>query len=116
MTASSDYTEFTTNPTAEKVGMRIGNSYYENDDPIYREFLELALIRNDTEIDYRHLSHNKAADYFYAGDEFTVSKFSKQFPNGTKLDNGLDLGWTIKVDGIYQVGDKYTADITVTKL
>ena len=116
MTASSGYTEFTTNPTAEKVGMRIGNSYYENDDPIYREFLELALIRNDTEIDYRHLSHNKAADYFYAGDEFTVTKFSKQFPNGTKLDSGVDLGWTVKVDGIYQVGDKYSADITVTKL
>ena len=45
-----------------------------------------------------------------------MTKFPKQFANGTKLDSGLDLGWSIKVDGIYQTGDNYSADITVTKL
>ena len=116
LTAASDYTEFTTDPTNGKTKMSISNSYYEEAPENIREFLELELIRNDTEIDYRHLSYNKWTDYFYEGDEFDMTKFPKQFANGTKLDSGLDLGWSIKVDGIYQVGDKYSADITVTKL
>ena len=45
-----------------------------------------------------------------------IKKFKKQFANGPKLDSGLDLGWTIRVDGIYKTAAGYSADITVTKL
>ena len=115
LTKESDYKEFTTVPE-KGAEYRISNSYYEDDDPAYREFYELKLVRNNPDIDYKSLSYNVKSDYFYEGDEFDMSKFPKQFANGTKLDSGLDLGWSIKVDGIYQTGDKYSADITVTKL
>ena len=111
----SDYKEFTTEPV-KGTDFRISNTYYEDDDPAYREFYELKLVRNNPDIDYLSLSYNVKSDYFYEGDEFDMTKFPKQFANGTKLDSGLDLGWSIKVDGIYQTGDNYSADITVTKL
>ena len=78
--------------------------------------MELELLRNNIDAELRALSHNKASDLFLAGDTFDMATFYKQFANGTKLDNGLDLGWTIKVDGIYKTIDGYSADITVTKL
>ena len=115
LTRESGYTEFTTDPTIPS-SFYISNSYDEDNSEVYREFYELKLVRNNPDITYRELSYNVKSDYFYAGDTFDMSKFPKQFANGTKLDSGLDLGWSISVDGIYQTGDKYTADITVTKL
>ena len=108
---------FTTNPNTFG-GVMIGatNSYRVDSTSICKEFVELELLRNNVDAELKTLSHNKASDLFLAGDAFDMATFYKQFANGTKLDNGLDLGWTIKVDGIYKTVDGYSADITVTKL
>jgi M6 family metalloprotease-like protein len=37
---------------------------------------------------------------FETGDSFSMSKYSKYFPNGTKLDNGKNLGYTISFDEV----------------
>ena len=109
--------EFTTNPnTYGGVVMGASNSYDVEDTSICKEFVELELVRNNVEAELRTLTYNKASDYFYSGDTFDMATFYKQFANGTKLDSGLDLGWTIKIDGIYKTTDGYSADITVTKL
>ena len=108
---------FTTNPNTSG-GVKIGatNSYRVDSTSICKEFVELELLRNNVDAELRTLSHNKASDLFLAGDTFDMETFYKQFANGTKLDSGLELGWTIKVDGIYKTVDGYSADITVTKL
>ena len=99
-------------------GVMIGatNSYRTDIISPSKEFVELELLRNNPNAELRTLSHNKASDLFLTGDTFDVATFYKQFANGTKLDNGLDLGWTIKVEGIYKTTNGYSADITVTKL
>ena len=109
--------EFTTNPTTYG-GVMIGatNSYRTDIISPSKEFVELELLRNNPDATLRTLSFNKASDLFLAGDTFDMTTFYKQFANGTKLDSGLDLGWSIKVDGIYKTTDGYSADITVTKL
>jgi hypothetical protein len=37
---------------------------------------------------------------FETGDTFSMSKYSKYFPNGSKLDNGKNLGYTISFDTV----------------
>ena len=117
-TKASSYLDITTDPTVGKTA-RIADNTYSRDDMLpeaYDEFVELELVRNNTEIELRDLSYNYYTDYFYPGDIFDMETFKKQFANGTKLDCGLDLGWTIRVDGIYKTATGYSADITVTKL
>ena len=117
-TKDSGYLDITTNPTIGDVS-RIADNSYSRDKYLpeaYDEFVELELVRNNPEAELRTLSYNKYTDYFYPGDTFDMETFKKQFANGNKLDSGLDLGWTIKIDGIYKTTTGYSADITVTKL
>ena len=75
----------------------------------------LQLVRNAENEDCATSGHLEAEHYFQAGDTFSMADFSSQFVNGTKMDNGKDLGWEFKVDGIYNSLEGYIADITVTR-
>ena len=75
----------------------------------------LQLVRNVKDYDYATSGNVAPEHYFQAGDTFSMSDFSTQFVNGDKMDNGKELGWTFKIDGIYNSAEGYIADITVTR-
>ena len=110
----------TTNPKSSGATLIADNSFGKtktknaSDDP-YRNYLELTLIRNDSSKKLTDLSYVRKGDLFETGDTFSQNEFSKQFPNGTTLDAGSTLGWSIKVDAIMKVGNEYVADIKVTR-
>ena len=45
-----------------------------------------------------------------------MSEYSRQFANGTKLNNGNDLEWSFRVNTILNENSIATASITVTRL
>ena len=55
----------------------------------------------------------EATSLFYAGESFSMADYKDQFKNGTKLNSGVDLGWSFHVDGIDAVNLK--AAITLTR-
>ena len=118
-TASSDYDEFTFNPNDPGVDFITNNSYNregENEKlKKYDRFMQLQLVRNVEGYDYATSGYVQAEHYFQAGDTFSMKDFSTQFVNGTKMDNGKELGWEFKIDGIYNSAEGYIADITVTR-
>ena len=117
-TIASSYEDFVFDPTIKGARHITDNSYGEYDDEYlekYDRFMELQLVRNVEGYDYRTSSSVLPEHYFQTGDTFSMSDFASQFVNGTKMDNGKDLGWTVRIDGIYSSSEGYIADITVTK-
>ena len=55
----------------------------------------------------------EATSLFYAGESFSMADYKDQFKNGTKLNSGVDLGWSFHVDAIDDVELK--AAITLTR-
>lgn len=55
-----------------------------------------------------------ADDLFYAGDTFSVDGYDQFFHNG-KMDNGMDFGYTIKIEEIVENGADSTATIVISK-
>ena len=78
----------------------------------------LHFIRNSVTLTYRPTKNDyfTSSDLFMKGDTFTINNYSKQFVNGTKLNNGKDLGWSFTVNDIALINGQYTATIQVTKL
>lgn len=114
--------EFYTDPTVGKTDTAFTNSW-EIDGRIsalgaaYKDYSLLFAVRNNKETTFTpDRGSNFSADtMFYAGDTFDVPAYSSQFVNGTKLNGGGDLGWSVgieKISGNAIVG--YTAKINLT--
>lgn len=67
-------------------------------DARYANYNMLQLIRNNTKSSYKPTDSLSAKSLFRTGDSFTMDRFSKQFVNATKLNNGLELGFTFTVN------------------
>ena len=106
----------TTNPKTSGATLINDNSLGTITNNLYKKYVELTMIRNSTSLKFENLSYVRKDDLFQSGDTFDQTKFSKQFPEGTKLDNGSTLGWSIKIDLIMKTGNEYVADITVSKI
>ena len=106
----------TTNPKTNGATLIADNSLGTITNNLYKNYVELTMIRNDTSMKFADLSYVRKDDLFQTGDAFTQTAFSKQFPNKTTLDDGSTLGWSVKVDLIMKSGNEYVADITVTKI
>lgn len=105
----------TTDPNTNGATLIADNSLGTITNSAFKNYVELTMIRNNTSKKFADLSYVRKGDLFETGDTFDQNTFSKQFPNGTQLDNGSTLGWSIKVDLIMKTGNQYVADITVTK-
>ena len=118
-TKASNFTELTTNPvTPGKVSYIANNSkgdYNEEGLEDYKDYVELQLVRNDTNYDLMTSSYFYYTQFFQTGDEFDMSTYSSQFMNGNKMNDGRTLPWKIKVKGIYHEGNAYSADIELIK-
>lgn len=62
-----------------------------------RKFDLLALIRNNRENDYNMKNTFNQAAMFMEGDTFSMDEYAPALPNGNKLNNGLDLGFSFEV-------------------
>lgn len=78
----------------------------------YANYNLVQYIRNSTSSTYTPSDAISNYNMFYDGDSFSMSTFSKQFVNGTKLNNGSELGWgfNIKIEG---TGENAEATITL---
>ena len=113
---SYDASTLTTDPNTSGATLIADNSLGTITNSAFKNYVELTMIRNSTTKKFADLSYVRKGDLFETGDTFDQNTFSKQFPNGTKLDNGSTLGWSIKVDLIMKTGNQYVADITVSKI
>ena len=77
----------------------------------YSNYKLLELIRNSTVMTGRTKESLRNSDLFKAGDSFSMSKYTRQFVNNAKLNNGSALGFTFQVN---ELNDGY-ASISVTK-
>ena len=99
----------TTNPSSAAGGVTLlMSNTYEGD---YADYHQLQLIRNKKTTSYNSQTKFKAEHLFKQYDTFTMSDYSKQFVNSTKLNNNKSLGYSFTVETIR---DEY-AQITITK-
>ena len=56
-----------------------------------------------------------SGDLFTLNKSFSMSTFKKQFVNSTKLNSGVDLGWSFTVTNISGSGDSAQATIELVK-
>lgn len=76
----------------------------------------LHLIRNDKEVGIDCDRRVSNSDLFVEGDEFSLPQFENQFANKDRLDNEDKLGWSFKVEKIYEKETgKYGAVVTLTR-
>jgi len=64
----------------------------------FQNYNLLQLIRNNTLVSYKVNTDIKTTDLFVEGDVFNMSKFSKQFYNTGKLNDGSSLNVTITIE------------------
>ena len=83
----------------------------------YADYNLLQLIRKSGVDTYKPAIEASTAfrptSLFYAGESFSMEAYKAQFKNSTKLNSGVDLGWSFHVDAIDDVELK--AVITLTK-
>ena len=58
------------------------------------------LIRNNKKNPYNDASTLNASMLFKTGSSFSISDYSSQFTNGSKLNNKQSLGWTVSFDKV----------------
>ena len=107
------YTVDTVNTNTSYDGTNESSFYFLD----FADYNILQLIRKagcDTYKPARSGYEFKANSLFYAGESFSMTAYQSQFPNATKLNNGLDLGWSFTVDAIDSVHLK--AVISLTRL
>ncbi len=118
-TASSNYEDFTTNPNIGGRVCYIANNskgQYDIDElSDYSDYVELQLVRNDTDYDLMTSSYFYYTEFFQAGDSFDMNTYASQFMNGNKMNDGRTLPWTVNIKGIYHEGEGYSADIELIK-
>lgn len=111
----------TTNPSV----YAFSNTWGENHGSVMgSDYYDLSLlfeIRNDKDFTYRPTRDDENVmtsdvTLFHGGDVFTMEDYSTQFINGTKLDNGKDLGWKITVETIVTTEGGYKATINLEQL
>lgn len=97
----------------------VSNSYVDTSG--YAAFVEedqnydlLALIRNSRANDDEMQDNLNSLMLFKAGDSFTMSSYSSQFPKGSVLNSGSSLGFSFEVLSIDKVN--LTATIQIQKL
>ena len=101
---SSFSTSLTSNPTAGRMVHAMSNSYggqnasYLGED--YYDYNILQLIRRSTFETYKTKSSLTGSNLFFAEKSFDMSTYSKQFVNGTYMNDGKALGWTFSVESI----------------
>ena len=81
----------------------------------YYDYKLLQLIRNSTTETYNAENPMGGSDLFYAGDVFTMNTYKKQFVRSTKLNSGVDLGWSFTINKIEKVDGVSSATITLTR-
>lgn len=62
-----------------------------------RKYDLLALIRNCKQNDYKMKRNLERNSLFYEGDRFTIDDYVASFPNGYKLNNGFELGFSFEI-------------------
>ncbi|MCR5505677.1 MAG: hypothetical protein K6F07_01615 [Bacilli bacterium] len=116
---SGDIISLTNNPVpgdGKTIMHAFSNSYNDEDygsvlGKKYYDYNIIQLIRNDMKETYRPTDFISDYDLFYAGDKFTMSKYSEQFVKSTSLNSGNSLGWSFKVNAI----EENKATVTFTK-
>lgn len=78
----------------------------------YCDYNLLYLVRNYPDLSFNNNYYYNGPDLFREGDVFTMDKFSTQFPNGNKMDNGSTLGWQVEVASL----DREGATIALTRI
>lgn len=99
------------------------NSYMSDDFPSkfgdsYETYNLLQMIRSSTSETVLTNSSLKSTNLFTSSklnNSFSMSKYHNQFPRGTKLNNGLDLGWSFEIKSITGDGDDVKATISLIK-
>lgn len=79
-----------------------------------RDYDSLALIRNSRANDNDMQDNLNSLMLFKAGDSFTMSAYSTQFPKGSTLNSGSSLGFSFEILSIDKVN--LTATIQIQKL
>lgn len=108
-------TNLISDPTKGNVSFAMSNS--NNSDygsPLgekYFKYNQLQLIHNDESVFYENQVYFTDSSLFYKNDSFTLSQFSSQFPNRSKMNNNKYLGWSFTINDI---NSEY-ATITITK-
>ena len=124
-TATGEFSanKVTVNPkiSSGRVALMMSNTYYDGSDyseaycsPLgtsYANYNALQMIRNNTSATYKPKDMFSSSSLFKAGDEFSMSKFSKQFVNAGKLNTKTDLGFSFEVNAC----NSTYASITITK-
>ena len=88
-------------------GSVLGEDYYE--------YNLNQLIRNNVSESHKTRSTLKYSDLFKVNESFSMATYKSQFIKSTKLNSGLDLGWTFKVTDINDTKGNISATIKLTK-
>ena len=97
--------QITSNPDYDSyygVTMAFSNTYAGNAHETclgdgYYDYNILQLIRNDALKSHHSQDTFSANDLFLAGSHFTMSQYSRQFVNGSRLNSGATLDWEISI-------------------
>ena len=83
----------------------------------YDKYQELYLIRNDESYKYTDTTSGRFVEsyYFKEGSTFSLDKYSKQFVNGSTLNDGRKLNWTVSIGAISPTETGYSVTINLTK-
>ena len=80
-------------------------------DEQYVDYNMLHLIRNSTTENLNTTNRLTASNLFKEGDSYSQATYARQFPNGSKMNNKNDLGWSFTIESL----DEESATITLTK-
>ena len=109
-----------TNPLMGNVYHAMSNSYddgYISESRLsplgsdYYNYNVLQVIKNSSSATYKESTGITNSDLFIEGSTFSMSNFSRQFVNGTKLNSKTNLGWSFVVEECSSSG----ATIKVTR-
>lgn len=73
---------------------------YKNTAKCSADYSLIRLISADNVNTFKNGKLSDEGSLFETGDTFDMSTYSKYFPNGSKLDNGKSLGYTISFDTV----------------
>ncbi|MBQ7242842.1 MAG: hypothetical protein IJS52_01350 [Bacilli bacterium] len=114
----------TSNPAAGRYGVEAAFTNTVDDESYsgvmttvsskYDDYDLLQLVRNNTRAPLHNTADISNYDLFGNGSSFKMSDFSRQFPNGSKMNNGKDLGWSFSVS-LQASGEDVKATVHLVK-